>query len=197
MSGPTDPTAALEARLRAAGLEMIGPGAQLSTLGPHWLHDSPLLEDFTPAEADILGGAMLLVRARPGQMLVKEGEVDDWMMLLLSGTVDVTKRVDGRPIPGEDVPDTAGPLPRGVMRLAVIRAGAGVGEMSMLDCRPRYATCTALETVEAGVLSRQAIALLIRDHPAVGAKLLVKLTQLLARRLRSTSNQLVRALHKE
>jgi CRP/FNR family transcriptional regulator, cyclic AMP receptor protein len=33
-------------------------------------------------------------------------------------------------------------------------------------------------------------------HPAVGAKLLVKLTQLLAQRLRNTSSQLVKALQK-
>ena len=60
---------------------------------------------------------------------------------------------------------------------------------------PRYATCTALDDVEAGVLTRAAIAQLIREQPGVGAKLLVKLTQLLAQRLRNTSNQLVKAVH--
>jgi hypothetical protein len=38
------------------------------------------------------------------------------------------------------------------------------------------------------------VARLISVHPAVGAKLLVKLTQLLAHRLRNTSSQLVKAL---
>ena len=62
----------------------------------------------------------------------------------------------------------------------------------MLDGAPRYATCSAIEQVEAGVLTRPAIERLIREHPAAGAKLLVKLTQLLAQRLRNTSNELVR-----
>jgi dihydrodipicolinate reductase len=41
------------------------------------------------------------------------------------------------------------------------------------------------------------VGLLISSNPAVGAKLLVKLTQLLAQRLRNTSNQLVKALRKQ
>lgn len=44
---------------------------------------------------------------------------------------------------------------------------------------------------------RHEIALLIRDHPGVGAKLLVKITQLVAQRLRNTSNQLVRLLRRQ
>jgi CRP/FNR family transcriptional regulator, cyclic AMP receptor protein len=81
-------------------------------------------------------------------------------------------------------------------RIAVIKRGAAVGEMSMLDSEPRYASCTAIEAVEAGVLGRHEIGLLIRDHPAVGAKLLVKITQMMSQRLRNTSNQLVKLLQK-
>jgi CRP/FNR family transcriptional regulator, cyclic AMP receptor protein len=168
----------LVAQLAGCGLMPLGPCGALSARGPQLLHNAALLENFTPQEADVLGEALLLVRAEPGQALIREGETGGWMLLLLSGTVDVTKRT-----------------PKGeVSRLAVIRAGAAVGEMSMLDGEPRYATCSAIEPVEAGVLTRAAIARLIAEHPAVGAKLLVKLTQLLAQRLRNTSNQLVKAL---
>lgn len=192
-----DAVPALEAALQQAGLTFIGTGAPLSARGPHWLHDSPLLDDFTPDEADTLGAAMRLVRADPGQVLVREGDVGDWMLLLLSGTVDVTKRADAWPAGADPAAGSAQPLPAGRTRLAVIKPGAAVGEMSMLDGEPRYATCTAIEVVEAGVMTRAALARLIHDHPAVGAKLLVKLTQLLARRLRSTGNQLARVLHKK
>jgi CRP-like cAMP-binding protein len=168
--------AAIAARLSAGGLEVVGRCDQLSSLGPQVLHSAALLEDFTPAEIDTLGQSMLAVRVPPGRALIREGEVGEWMLLLLAGTVDVTKRAsDGR-----------------ASRLAVIRPGAAIGEMSMLDGEPRYATCTAIDAVEAGVLSRASIAMLIRDHPGVGAKLLVKLTQLLAQRLRNTSNQMIR-----
>ena len=184
----------LQEQLDAAGLHVFGCCERLSAYGPDLLQTSQLLQDFTPAEADILGASMLLMRAEPGQVMIREGEFGDWMMLILKGTVDVTKRLE---LPAEaaqvDADENAEPA---VSRVAVVRAGAAVGDMSMLDSEPRYATCTAIEAVEAGVWGRHEIALLIRDHPGVGAKLLVKITQMMAQRLRNTSNQLVKLLRK-
>lgn len=177
----TNPSmAVLQAHFERAGLRLDGTCVGLSRYGLQWRQTAALLEDLTAEEADTLGVLMPLLRARAGQALITEGEVGDWMLLLLGGTVDVTKRSES----GE------------VSRLAVIKQGAAVGEMSMLDAAPRYATCTALEDVQAGVLPRAVIARLIQDHPAIGAKLLVKLTQLLAQRLRNTSTQLVKLLQK-
>ena len=180
----------LQEQLDAAGLHVFGCCERLSAYGPDLLQTSQLLQDFTPAEADILGASMLLVRAEPGQVMIREGEAGDWMMLILKGTVDVTKRLE---LPA----DADAGAEAAVSRVAVVRAGAAVGDMSMLDSEPRYATCTAIEAVEAGVWGRHEIALLIRDHPGVGAKLLVKITQMMAQRLRNTSNQLVRILRKQ
>jgi CRP/FNR family transcriptional regulator, cyclic AMP receptor protein len=180
----------LQEQLDAAGLQVFGCCERLSDYGPDLLQTSQLLQDFTPAEADILGASMLLVRAEPGQVMIREGEAGDWMMLVLKGTVDVTKRV-------EPPADADAGTEASVSRVAVVRSGAAVGDMSMLDSEPRYATCTAIEAVEAGVWGRHEIALLIRDHPGVGAKLLVKITQMMAQRLRNTSNQLVKLLRKK
>jgi CRP-like cAMP-binding protein len=178
----------LEEQLRARGLELVGSCARLSDR-PALLEQSALLRDFTPAEADLLGDNMLLVRARPGQLLIAEDEASDWMMVLLSGTVDVGKRKIGS---GADEQE-----PGATTRLAVLKEGAAVGEMSMLDGEPRYASCWALSEVEVAVLSRAAVGRLIATQPRIGAKLLVKITQLLAQRLRNTSNQLVKVLRKQ
>ena len=145
-----------------------------------WRHAASLIEDLTVAEADTLGTLMPRLHARAGQTLIREGEVGDWMLLVLSGTVDVYKTSKSG----------------GMSRLAVIMQGTAVGEMSMLDAAPRNATCVAIEDVAAGVLTRTMIAHLIQDHPVIGAKLLVKLTQLLAQRLRNTSSRLVKLLQK-
>lgn len=177
----------LEEQLQVANLHVFGCCDRLSDYGADLLQISPLLQDMTPAEVDTLGASMLLVRAEPGQVLIREGDAGEWMLLLLKGTVDVTKRVEA--------PQDAS-KPAISSRIAVIQRGAAIGEMSMLDSEPRYASCTAIEAVEAGVLGRQAIGLLIRDHPGVGAKLLVKITQMMAQRLRNTSNQLVKLLEK-
>ncbi len=195
----------LESQLASSGLEIHGCCEGLTRLGDEFLQTAALLQDMTPAEVDILGSAMLLVRAQPGQVMIREGESGEWMMLILKGTVDVTRSLataaerDEAEPPEPGAADATEPVeahdePANFSRVAVLRRGATLGEMSMLDSEPRYASCTAIEEVEAGVLGRRAIALLIRDHPAVGAKLLVKITQLMAQRLRNTSNQLVKLL---
>ena len=191
----------LEEQLHSAGLQVVDHCERLATYSPDLLEHSPLLEDFTPAEADVLAASMLLVRAAPGQVLIREGDAGDWMMLILKGTVDVTKRIELRAADA-DAPSAAGnhaeheALEFTQSRVAVLQRGAAIGEMSMLDSGLRYTTCTAIEAVEAGVLGSHAIGLLIRDHPAVGAKLLVKITQLMAQRLRNISHQLVKSLQK-
>ena len=191
----------LEEQLHSAGLQVVDHCERLATYSPDLLEHSPLLEDFTPAEADVLAASMLLVRAAPGQVLIREGDAGDWMMLILKGTVDVTKRIELR-AEDADAPPVAGnneeseAVAYTQSRVAVLQRGAAIGEMSMLDSGLRYTTCTAIEAVEAGVLGSHAIGLLIRDHPGVGAKLLVKITQLMAKRLRNISNQLVKLLQK-
>ncbi len=171
--------ASIEAQLQAAGLEVLGHCADLADITHGWRHEASLLEDLSAAEANALGALMPRVRAKAGQVLIREGDLGDWMLIILSGTVDVSKQTEEGDKPS---------------RLAVVKQGAALGEMSMLDAAPRYATCIAIEQVEAAVLTRAAIAELIQSHPATGAKLLVKLTQLLAQRLRNTSNQLVKQL---
>ncbi|HKB52809.1 MAG TPA: cyclic nucleotide-binding domain-containing protein [Ramlibacter sp.] len=182
------PNSVLEQQLRERGLQILGPCERLSECR-ELMVESALLRDFTPAEAELLGSCMLRIGARPGQLLIAEGEGSDWLMVLLRGTVDIGKRKVGAESDSREPGDTT--------RLAVFREGAVIGEMSMLDGEPRYASCWALSEVEAGVLARAAVAHLIEQHPAVGAKLLVKLTQLLAQRLRNSSNQLVKLLRRQ
>ena len=177
----------IEEQLRSRGLEILGPCVKLSH-NTALLRSSPILQEFSPEEADLIGDTMLRVRARPGQLLIAEGEASDWMMVLLVGTVDVRKRKAGVDA-DETEPGTAA-------RLAVVKEGAVIGEMSMFDGEPRYASCVALSQVEAAVLGRAGVTHLIEHYPTIGAKLLVKLTQLLAQRLRNTSSKLVRALQK-
>ena len=170
----------LIAQLEHDGLEILPPIEAASVSVPDLVEHAALLHDFRLEEIDLLCARMLHVRARPGQILIAEDHSDNWMMLIFSGTIDVTKR---SPRTGES------------SRLAVVQRGATLGEMSMFDGEPRYASCAAIDTVEVGVLTRAAVAALIREHPAIGAKLLVKLTQLLSQRLRNTSNQLVKLVN--
>ena len=174
MQAPTN----LENWLTREGLERVESPAPLSVRSAPWLQQSQLLDFFTLEELDTLAQAVWFVRAQPGRVLVREGERGDWMLLVLDGTVDVTNR----------------PVTR---KGAAPAADAPPARRAVFDGEPRFATCTAIEPVEAAILTRAAIAALIRDHPAVGAKLLVKLTQLLAQRLRNTTHQMMRFIEND
>ena len=69
--------------------------------------------------------------------------------------------------------------------------GATLGEMSMIDGEPRFATCTAVTPATFAVLSRDGMVKLILEEPSLGAKILIKLVTLLSARLRQTSHNLL------
>ena len=176
--------------LRERALVDLGDARQaLASRSEELRQSASLLEDFQADELALLGSVMRRFQAQPGQVLIQEGEAGDWMLLVLRGTIDVTKRILQHDAAGDPTDALFE-----VSRLAVVRSGASLGEMSMIDGELRHATCTAIDEVEAAVLTRSAVAQLIEQHPAIGAKLLVKITQLLAQRLRNTSAQLVKAV---
>jgi CRP-like cAMP-binding protein len=76
-------------------------------------------------------------------------------------------------------------------RIAVVQAGHALGEMSMLDGEPRFASCVSVESTRFAVLTRRSLSIVIRDRPGLGAKILVKLVHILAQRLRNTSMRLI------
>jgi len=140
--------------------------------------NAPLLEEFTLAEIRALGAHMPVYEGQAGAVVITEGDSGDFMIILISGSIEVTRI--GRS--GEP------------SRIAVVPEGSALGEMSMLDGEPRFASCIALETVRFAVLDRELLTRMIAIEPKLGAKILVKLVHMLAQRLRNTSTRLMRVL---
>jgi CRP-like cAMP-binding protein len=69
-----------------------------------------------------------------------------------------------------------------------------LGEMSMIDGEPRFATCMASQPTTFAVLTRDNMAKIILDHPSLGSKILVKMVTMLSQRLRQTSARLLRLM---
>jgi CRP-like cAMP-binding protein len=108
-------------------------------------------------------------------MIIREGDIDDYMMLIIQGRVEIVKT------------DSHGHL----QPMTTVGPGATLGEMSMIDGEPRFATCMALEPTTFAVLSRDSMVQIILEEPSLGAKVLVKLVTLLSQRLRQTSSNLL------
>ena len=113
---------------------------------------------------------------RAGEALCRAGEPADKLWLLTRGSVSV--RLSGG---------------RSDRRVAGLGPGTSVGEMGLLDRRPRSADVIADEAVEAYVLTTEGFDQLLREEPHLGQSLLATIARLTAQRLRVTSEELMLA----
>jgi CRP/FNR family cyclic AMP-dependent transcriptional regulator len=120
----------------------------------------------------------------PGAIILREGEEGDSMFIMCQGEVEITKRLTLEL--GEETPKE-----RVMIRL---RADDGVsfGEMALLENEARSATVTALSPVTAMELRREEFLGMVREHPEMGVKILIRLAQLLSRHLRKTNQDVVK-----
>ena len=162
-------------RLLAVGLKPVGRASDFADQIHGLMAKTPLFSGLDIDETRKLGAFMYVYEAPPGVTLVSEGDIGDFMMLLMSGMIDVLRRNR------YNYPS----------RIAVATAGHALGEMSMFDGEPRFASCVTLENCRIAVLSRDALMLVLAEEPALGNKILFKLVQLLSDRLRQTSAKLV------
>lgn len=162
-------------RLGALGLKPIGRGNQFASEVQKLMSQTPLFAALDDAETLKLCNFMYVYEAPAGVTLISEGEAGDFMVLLMQGMVDVVRRNRyNQP-----------------SRIAVANAGHALGEMSMFDGEPRFASCVTLETCRVAVLARDSLLLVLQDEPRLGNKIMLKLVQLLSDRLRQTSAKLV------
>jgi CRP-like cAMP-binding protein len=138
----------------------------------------PLLENFTPVEVNLLAHFMEVYRAADGMEVIHEGDGGDFMLIVIEGRVEVRK---------QDRWNTP-------QQIAVIEPGRTLGEMSMIDGAPRFATCVAVGPTLVAVLDRESLARIIVEQPLLGAKILMELVLMLSQRLRATSDRLMQAL---
>lgn len=162
-------------RLLAVGLRPIGRASEFADQIHGLMAKTPLFSGLDMEETRKLGTFMYVYEAPPGVTIINEGETGDFMMLLMQGMVDVLRRNR------YNYPS----------RIAVAHSGHSLGEMSMFDGEPRFASCVTLEHSRIAVLTRDALMLVLGDEPKLGNKILLKLVQLLSERLRQTSAKLV------
>ncbi len=143
----------------------------------HLLVTPSALADLSLADAARVVAYMKPKRFQAGTIVIQEGEAryNDYMLLLLSGDIAVENELPG-------ATDS--------MVVSIIGPGSLLGEMGVIDGSPRSATCTANTDITVGILTRTALMRLLRDEPAVGARLLLAITKRMADRLRETTRKL-------
>ena len=135
----------------------------------------PLFGDLNRTEISELCSKMECFGAKRGDLITTEDDDGDFLGILLTGEVAIFKRGSG----AEN------------KLLSVVGPGASLGEMSLIDGQPRFATCVAREPTDIAVLTRDTIYDILVLQPSLGSKLLLLLLHINLQRLRETSDRLL------
>lgn len=135
----------------------------------------PLLAGLDARERGEVLRAGTLIRAQRGDKVLRAGDAETEMYMLLSGAVEVrTASAKG----AIQVVDTLG-------------KGQVFGEMSFLSGRKRSADIVAISAVEVLALRRDMLEKLMSSAPAAASRLLLNLSMYLCERLHHTTRALV------
>ena len=105
-----------------------------------------------------------------GHILFREGDPADSVCRLLSGAVDILRELDGEPV-----------------LLGTVGAGQFIGEMGVLENRPRNATARAVSEVEVEILTPAEFLDEMAHSPRAARELIQRLSQ----RLREADDRIV------
>src|SRR5579859_533724 len=130
------------------------------------LKNVPLFEDLSQRQLDAIARHADEVEVPAGRVLMKQGEVGQEMLVILEGGARVER--NGK------VVSHLGP-------------GDVVGEMSLIDGKPRNATVIAEEPCRCLIMMRREFTPLLHSVPGLSTKLLIRLCG----RLRDTTELLV------
>lgn len=158
------------------GLEQLGSGTKfISTIGD-MLERAEMFRDISRSEVEIFARYMQAYKAPAGLEVLQEGERENNMFVVTEGRLDILKHT------GET---------NELKKIATVRAGKTVGEISLLDGLPHSATVKVAEPSILLLLTKGHFEQLIKEQPEVSLKLIRKIASLTSLRLRQTSGVLI------
>ena len=175
MFPPDEAAAVVPWGARAAELkaETLPPHETAERLAQLWRTD-PALAAFGTRAVERLAPLLQGAQVRPEQLLIRQDEISDFLLVLLEGRVAVERRHAGG----------------SVTRLMEARAGDLLGEMALFDGGPRFSSCRSLTSCSVAVLDAAALERLLADDPPLAAALLMSITRRISLRLRQTGARL-------
>jgi CRP/FNR family transcriptional regulator, cyclic AMP receptor protein len=131
-------------------------------------------QDMESEDVTVLARYLSLYAVDQGAELFHEGDVGDFLGLIVLGAVDLFKN---------------GPADHDV-KVATEGAGKLLGEMAMVDGEPRSATARFMQSGQVLILTKESFQRLLKEHPRAAANFLFRLSRLLSQRLRKTTGLL-------
>lgn len=159
---------------RFVSMENLGNATQYLDEIMQLVDHIPLFEGFQPGEVATLCSSMICYGTSAGQTIIAEAEEGDFLIIVLTGAVNVVK-VDGN----------------GKKYVVQVGPGAVLGEMSMFSHQRRFASCITEQPCDFAVLTRTALNQLLLDNPRLANKLMLVLLHMITERLRESTYRLL------
>lgn len=153
----------------------MGIGKNFQDILCSMLENSYLFKELSRQEIEQIAKYMHGYKAPKGSTLLREGEQDSFLIIISSGKAKVLKD-DGNGNSKE---------------IAIVRKGATLGEMSIIDGFPHSATAITIEDSEVAIITKANLQNITENYPSLGVKLLWQLSVQLSARVRQASGQLV------
>jgi CRP-like cAMP-binding protein len=135
---------------------------------------TPLLANFNANELTLLSSFGDSRSYQPGDVVIRQGDENDYLYLVLKGKLEVLQEVD-------DVDQV----------VAELEAGDSLGEVSIFDPGPASATVRAGSDSEVWLITRESLERLHSANPKVAYRLLTRITTCLSKRMRDMNDKLV------
>ncbi len=157
------------------GLELIGDGTQFHEDLCTLIESTPMFSSLTRPEVQTMAQYMRAYTAKSGATIFKEGDKGVFMCVVLEGRVNIFKET----------------LAHEQKKVAIVRPGKSMGEMSVLDELPYSSTATVTEDTKLLMLTKLNFERLFEEQPALYNITLRQIARLMSLRLRQTTGMLL------
>jgi CRP-like cAMP-binding protein len=135
---------------------------------------TPLLANFGANELQLLSSYGDSRSYEPGEFLIRQGDDNEYLCLVLRGEIEVLQEVDNE-----------------LKRIALLESGDSIGEVSVFDPGPASATVRAVTGAEVWLISRNSLDRLHDASPKVAYRLISRIATCLSVRLRTMNDKFV------
>ena len=157
-------------------LEQLGTGSRFLATIADMLEGADMFRDFSRQEIETIAHYIQAYSAPIASTVLQEGDKESYMFIVAEGKIDIYKS-------GVDYKNDK--------KLATVRAGKTIGEMSLIDGMPHSASAIVSEPAKLLLITRNNFESLTQNHPEVALILIKKIATLMSLRLRQTSGILV------
>jgi len=158
-------------------LELLGSGTSYTAEIADMLERADMFRNMSRAEVDVFSRYVQAYKAPVGAEVLIEGGRESCMFVVAEGKLDILKEAD----------EESGKM----KKIATVRSGKTIGEMSLLDGLPHSATAVVVESAVLLLVTKSNFDRMLKEQPEVALRIVHRMATLMSLRLRQTSGVLI------